>query len=128
MLRLYRLPFPTSRSALEGERKQVTVLFSDVADFSILTERLDPEDVHTIMDGCFEILTQQVHRYDGTINQYTGDGIMALFGAPITHEDHAARACYAALGIQAALRDYGEAMRRSLGGRRGGAWQEPSAV
>ena len=102
----------TSRSALEGERKQVTVLFSDVADFSTLTERLDPEDVHTIMDGCFDILTQQVHRYDGTINQYTGDGIMALFGAPITHEDHAARACYAALGIQMALRDYGEAVRR----------------
>ena len=102
----------TSRSALEGERKQVTVLFADVAGFSTLSARLDPEDVHTIMDGCFEILTQQVHRYEGTINQYTGDGIMALFGAPITHEDHAVRACYAALGIQTALRDYGEAVQR----------------
>jgi class 3 adenylate cyclase/tetratricopeptide (TPR) repeat protein len=102
----------TTRSALEGERKQVTVLFADVAGFSTLSARLDPEDVHTIMDGCFAILTQQVHRYEGTINQYTGDGIMALFGAPITHEDHAVRACYAALGIQTALRDYGEAVQR----------------
>ena len=105
----------TTRGALEGERKQVTVLFADVAGFSTLSARLDPEDVHTIMDGCFEILTQQVHRYEGTINQYTGDGIMALFGAPITHEDHAVRACYAALGIQTALRDYGEAVQRRWG-------------
>jgi class 3 adenylate cyclase len=77
----------TSKAALEGERKQVTVLFADVVGFSTLSERLDPEIVHTIMDGCFELLTRAVHRYEGTINQFTGDGIMALFGAPITHED-----------------------------------------
>jgi class 3 adenylate cyclase len=94
------------RSALEGERKQVTVLFADVVGFSTLAGPLDPEDVHTLMDGCFEILTQQVHRYEGTINQFTGDGIMALFGAPLTHEDHAVRALHAALGIQGALADY----------------------
>ena len=105
----------TSRSALQGERKQVTVLFADVAGFSALSERLDPEDIHTVMDGCFELLTQQVHRYEGTINQFTGDGIMALFGAPITHEDHAVRALHAALDIQAAMRDYGEAVQRQWG-------------
>jgi hypothetical protein len=87
----------TSRHALEGERKQVTVLFADVAGFSTMAAPLDPETVHTIMDGCFAILTAQVHGHEGTINQFTGDGIMALFGAPITHEDHALRACYAAL-------------------------------
>src|SRR5437899_3032301 len=72
----------TSKGALEGERKQVTVLFADVAGFSTLAERLDPEAIHEVMDGCFAALTQHVHRYEGTINQFTGDGIMALFGAP----------------------------------------------
>src|SRR4029453_4688410 len=90
----------------QGGRKQVTVLFADVAGFSTMAEQLDPETVHTIMDGCFALLTAQVHGYEGTINQFTGDGIMALFGAPITHEDHAVRACYAALGIHAALQGY----------------------
>ncbi len=103
------------RSALEGERKQVTVLFADVVGFSTLAGPLDPEDVHTLMDGCFEILTQQVHRYEGTINQFTGDGIMALFGAPLTHEDHAVRALHAALGIQAALQDYREEVQERWG-------------
>jgi class 3 adenylate cyclase/tetratricopeptide (TPR) repeat protein len=103
------------RSALEGERKQVTVLFADVVGFSTLAGPLDPEDVHTLMDGCFEILTQQVHRYEGTINQFTGDGIMALFGAPLTHEDHAMRALHAALGIQAALQDYHEEVQARWG-------------
>ena len=103
------------RSALEGERKQVTVLFADVVGFSTLAGPLDPEDVHTLMDGCFEILTQQVHRYEGTINQFTGDGIMALFGAPLTHEDHAVRALHAALGIQAALQDYREEVQKRWG-------------
>jgi class 3 adenylate cyclase len=101
----------TSRSALHGERKPVTVLFADVAGFSTLADRLEPENVHTLMDGCFALLTQQVHAYEGTINQFTGDGIMALFGAPIAHEDHAVRALHAALGIQAALRDYGNVGR-----------------
>jgi class 3 adenylate cyclase/tetratricopeptide (TPR) repeat protein len=102
----------TSRSALEGERKQVTVLFADVAGFSTLSERLDPEAIHFIMDGCFDILTRHVHHYEGTINQFTGDGIMALFGAPITHEDHTVRALHAALDIQEAMRDYGDAVQR----------------
>jgi class 3 adenylate cyclase/tetratricopeptide (TPR) repeat protein len=105
----------TSRSALEGERKQVTVLFADVVGFSTLSARCDPEAVHTIMDGCFELLTRDVHRYEGTINQFTGDGIMALFGAPITHEDHAIRALEAALAIQADLAEYGDTVRRRFG-------------
>ena len=90
----------TSRSALEGERKQVTVLFVDVSGFTALAERLDPEDVHALMDRFFELMLAAVHRYEGTINQFPGDGIMALFGAPIAHEDHARRAVHAALGIQ----------------------------
>jgi class 3 adenylate cyclase/tetratricopeptide (TPR) repeat protein len=105
----------TTRSALEGERKHVTVLFVDVAGFSTLAEQLEPEDVHQIMDGCFAILTEQVHHYEGTINQFTGDGLMALFGAPIAHEDHAVRALHAALGIQAALRAYGDTVQRQWG-------------
>ena len=98
----------TSRSALEGERRQVTVLFADVAGFTPMAERLDPEDVHRIMDRCFELITGEVHRFEGTVNQYTGDGVMALFGAPIAHEDAPRRAVHAALGIQRALRDYGK--------------------
>jgi hypothetical protein len=85
------------RSALEGERKQVTVLFADVKGSMDLSESIDPGDWHRIMDRFFAILSEGVHRFEGTINQYTGDGIMALFGAPIAHEDHARRACYAAL-------------------------------
>jgi class 3 adenylate cyclase len=105
----------TSRSALEGERKQVTVLFADVAGFSALAERLDPEGVHELMNGCFDLLARAVHRYGGTVNQFTGDGIMALFGAPITHEDHAVRALQAALDIQADLKEYGETAQRRWG-------------
>src|SRR2546429_7015754 len=88
-----------SRSALEGERKQVTVLFVDVSGFTSLSERLDPEDVHRLMTRAFESMLAEVHRYEGTVNQFLGDGIMALFGAPIAHEDHARRAVPAALGI-----------------------------
>ena len=79
----------TSRASLEGERKYVTVMFADVADFTSISEKLDPEDVHTIMDGCFRILMEETHKFEGTINQFTGDDIMALFGAPVAHEDHA---------------------------------------
>jgi class 3 adenylate cyclase len=82
-----------SKSALEGERKQVTVLFADVKGSMELAEHLDPEEWHRILERFFEILTEGVHRFEGTVNQYTGDGIMALFGAPISHEDHAQRAC-----------------------------------
>ena len=102
----------TTRSALEGERKIVTVLFADVASFTSLSEKLDPEEVHQIMDGCFQILMNEIHRYEGTINQFTGDGVMALFGAPLAHEDHAQRACHAALAIQRAMADYGEHLKK----------------
>ena len=96
----------TSRSALEGERKQVTVLFVDVSDFTVMSEKLDPEEVHGLMTRAFELMLAEVHRYEGTINQFLGDGIMALFGAPIAHEDHAQRAVHAALGIKSALEQY----------------------
>ena len=78
---------------MEGERRQVTVLFADLAGFTALASKLDPEDVHAIVDACFERITAEVHRFEGTINQYTGDGVMALFGAPIAHEDSARAPC-----------------------------------
>jgi class 3 adenylate cyclase len=96
----------TTRSALEGERRQVTVLFADTAGFTALAEKLDPEDVHQILDRCFKLVTAAVYRFEGTINQYGGDGVMALFGAPIAHEDGPRRAVHAALAIQQALRDF----------------------
>ena len=92
--------------ALKGERKQVTVLFVDVSGFTSLSERLDPEEVHRLMSGAFDRMLAEVHRYEGTVNQFLGDGIMALFGAPIAHEDHARRAVQAALGIRRALEAY----------------------
>jgi len=98
----------TTRSSLEGERKLVTVFFTDVAGFTTLSEQLDPESVHQIMDGCFKILMEEIHKYEGTINQFTGDGVMALFGAPLAHEDHAQRACLAAVAIQKSLQHYAE--------------------
>lgn len=104
-----------SRSALEGERRQVTVLFADMAGFTTLAETLDPEEVHGIVDRCFELITAEVHRFEGTINQYTGDGVMALFGAPIAHEDGPRRAVHAALGIQRALRDYSRDLQAQRG-------------
>jgi class 3 adenylate cyclase/tetratricopeptide (TPR) repeat protein len=88
-----------SQSALRGERKLVTVLFADVARSMELAERVDPEEWHRLLDRLFRILAGGIHRYEGTINQYTGDGIMALFGAPIAHEDHAQRACAAAVDL-----------------------------
>ena len=102
----------TSAATLEGERKSVTVLFADVAGFTHLAGQLSPEDLHVVMDGCFERLSEAVHRYEGTINQFTGDGIMALFGAPIAHEDHAERAIHAALAIQAAMAAYSATLAR----------------
>ena len=101
----------TARSTIEGERKLVTVLFADVANFTSLSEKLDPEEVHQIMDGCFKILMDEIHNFEGTINQFTGDGVMALFGAPIAHEDHAQRACFASLSIQKAIEKYGEKLK-----------------
>ena len=105
----------TSRGALEGERKQVTVLFVDVSGFTSLSERLDPEDVHRLMTRAFERMLEAVHRYEGTVNQFLGDGIMALFGAPIAHEDHPQRAVHAALGIRTALEAYREELERTRG-------------
>jgi class 3 adenylate cyclase/tetratricopeptide (TPR) repeat protein len=105
----------TNRSSIEGERKLVTVLFADVANYTAMAEKLDPEEVHQIMDGCFKILMDEIHKYEGTINQFTGDGVMALFGAPVAHEDHAQRACLAALSIQEALKDYGELLEKKFG-------------
>jgi class 3 adenylate cyclase/tetratricopeptide (TPR) repeat protein len=105
----------SSRTALEGERKQVTVLFADVKGSMELAESLDPEEWHRVLDRFFEILSQGVHRFEGTVNQYTGDGIMALFGAPIAHEDHAQRACYAALHLAESLRRYTNELRLSRG-------------
>ena len=104
-----------SKSALEGERKQVTVLFADVKGSMELAEQLDPEHWHTILDRFFAILTDGVHRFEGTVNQYTGDGIMALFGAPITHEDHAQRACYTALHLLDEVRGYSRELKRTTG-------------
>ncbi|MBI3304223.1 MAG: AAA family ATPase [Deltaproteobacteria bacterium] len=105
----------TTRSAMEGERRQVTVLFTDTAGFTALAEKLDPEDVHQILDRCFELITGAVHRFEGTINQYTGDGVMALFGAPIAHEDGPRRAVHAALAIQQALRDFSKELQAQRG-------------
>jgi class 3 adenylate cyclase/tetratricopeptide (TPR) repeat protein len=105
----------TTRSSIEGERKLVTVLFADVANYTSISEKLDPEEVHQIMDGCFKILMYEIHKYEGTINQFTGDGVMALFGAPVAHEDHAQRACYAALSIQKALEHYEEKIKKDFG-------------
>jgi class 3 adenylate cyclase len=105
----------TNRSSIEGERKLVTVLFADVANYTAMAEKLDPEEVHQIMDGCFKILMDEIHKYEGTINQFTGDGIMALFGAPVALEDHAQGACYASLAIQNVIHEYGEKIKQDFG-------------
>src|SRR5262249_43792252 len=104
-----------SRAALEGERKQVTVLFADIKDSTELIRDLDPEAAQQLLDPAIHRMMESVHRFEGTVNQVLGDGIMALFGAPIAHEDYALRACYAALAMQAALRDYTEEVRRTRG-------------
>src|SRR5215831_16609799 len=105
----------TSRAALEGERKQVTVLFADLKGSMELLADRDPEEARQLLDPVLVLMLYAVHRYEGTVNQVLGDGIMALFGAPVAHEDHPVRACYAALAMQAALRRYAEEVRRSHG-------------
>jgi class 3 adenylate cyclase len=105
----------TARSVLEGERKQVTVLFADLKGSTELIADLDPEEARQLLDPALHVMMDAVHRYEGTVNQVLGDGIMALFGAPVAHEDHAVRACYAALAMQAALRRYAEEVRRAHG-------------
>src|SRR5262244_3986351 len=93
-----------SRHLLEGERKQVTVLFADIKGSTRLLEGIDPEQAQKLIDPVLHVMMDAVHRYEGTVNQVLGDGIMALFGAPLAHEDHAVRACYAALAMQEEMR------------------------
>ena len=104
-----------SRGALEGERKQVTVLFADLKGSMELLADRDPEEARKLLDPVLELMMDAVHRFEGTVNQVMGDGIMALFGAPVAHEDHAVRACYAALRLQEAAKRYSEQVRRSVG-------------
>ncbi len=105
----------TSRSTLEGERKQVTVLFADLKGSMELLADRDPEEARKLIDPVIDQIMDAVHRYEGTVNHVMGDGIMAIFGAPLAHEDHAVRACYAALAMQSSIRTYSGQMRRSHG-------------
>jgi len=105
----------TSRAAIEGERKQVTVLFADLkGSMELLVDR-DPEEARRLLDPVLEHMIEAVHRYEGTVNQVMGDGIMALFGAPLAHEDHAVRACYSALRMQESVKRYAGEIRHSHG-------------
>src|ERR671924_1529263 len=103
----------TSRSALAGERKQVTVLFADLKGSTELIRDLDPEAAQRLLDPALRRMMDAVHRYEGTVNQVLGDGIMALFGAPVAHEDHAVRACYAALAMQESVKKYAVEIQRA---------------
>jgi class 3 adenylate cyclase/tetratricopeptide (TPR) repeat protein len=105
----------TSKAALEGERKQVTVLFADLKGSMELLADRDPEEARRLLDPVLERMMEAVHRYEGTVNQVMGDGIMALFGAPLAHEDHAVRACYAALRMQESFKRYAEEVHRTAG-------------
>jgi len=105
----------TSKTALEGERKQVTVLFADLKGSMELLADRDPEEARRLLDPVLERMMEAVHHYEGTVNQVMGDGIMALFGAPLAHEDHALRACYAALRMQESVARYAEGVFRSHG-------------
>jgi hypothetical protein len=107
----------TSRCALEGERKQVTVLFADLKGSMELLADRDPEEARAVLDPVLARMMAAVHRYEGTVNQVMGDGIMALFGAPLAHEDHAVRACYAALWMQEAVARYGASSSGPMGSR-----------
>src|SRR5262252_1542798 len=104
-----------SKVALEGERKQVTVLFADLKGSMELLADRDPEEARKILDAVLERMMDAVHRFEGTVNQVMGDGIMALFGAPVAHEDHAVRACYAALRMQESVKEYAKEARHAHG-------------
>src|SRR5262245_14069733 len=104
-----------SKDALEGERKQVTVLFADLKGSMELLADRDPEDARRLLEPILERMMEAVHRYEGTVNQVMGDGIMALFGAPLAQEDHAVRACYAALRMQDNIRRYGKELFSARG-------------
>ena len=105
----------TSKGALEGERKQVTILFADIKGSMELLADRDPEEARKLLDPVLDLMMEAVHRYEGTVNQVMGDGIMALFGAPIAHEDHAVRGCYAALRMHQAAKRHAEEARRVHG-------------
>ena len=105
----------TSKSSLEGERKQVTVLFADMKGSMELLADRDPEEARKLLDPVIEHMMEAVHRYEGTVSNLMGDGIMALFGAPLAHEDHAVRACYAALRMQESVNRYADGVRRTEG-------------
>ena len=107
-------PSPASRVD-DGQRRHVTVLFADVAGYTTLSERLDPESVHEVMSGCFSLMAERINRYEGTVTHYAGDGLMAVFGAPVAQEDHAARAAHTALDIQEAMADYGREVEERTG-------------
>ncbi|HEX3033945.1 MAG TPA: adenylate/guanylate cyclase domain-containing protein, partial [Thermodesulfobacteriota bacterium] len=103
------------KSNLEGERKQVTALFADIHSFTELAENLDPEEVRSLINKCFEIVIEEVHRFEGTINQFAGDGVLALFGAPLALEDHPYRAVNAAIAIQGRLKTFRDKLKREDG-------------
>src|SRR5262249_28013339 len=103
----------SSKAALEGERKQVTVLFADLKGTMELLTNRDTEEARKILDPVLDLMMEAVHCYEGTVNQVMGDGIMALFGAPLAHEDHAVRACYAALRMQESIKKYADEIRSS---------------
>ena len=103
----------TSKAALEGERKQVTVLFADLEGSMELLADRDPEEARKLLDPVLEDMMEAVHRYEGTVNQVMGDGILALFGAPLAHQDHAVRACYAAIRMEEVVKQYADEVFRS---------------
>src|SRR6266576_3401839 len=105
----------TARTEVEGERKQITVLFADIKGSMEFFADRDPEATQKLLDPVLEHMIEAVHRYEGTVNRVMGDGIMALFGAPIAHEDHAVRACYAALRMQQTVKQYADEVHRTLG-------------
>src|SRR5207249_2481289 len=107
----------SSQAVQEGERKTVTVMFADLKGSMELLADRDPEEARGFLDPVLERMMEAVHRYEGTVNQVMGDGIMALFGAPLAHEDHAVRACYAALRMQDSVARYAEDLRRLPGAR-----------
>src|SRR5215471_1631258 len=105
----------TSKTALEGERKQVTVLFADLKGSMELLADRDPEEARKLLDSVLALMMEAVHHFEGMVNEARGDGIMALFGAPLAHEDHAIRACFAALRMQEAVKRHADEVRRREG-------------
>jgi class 3 adenylate cyclase len=102
-------------SAFEGERKQVTIMFADISGFTAMSEKMDPEQVRSLMNACFDHLVPAIKKYDGTVDKFIGDEIMALFGAPLAHENDPERALRAALEMQELLRGFNEKNETSLG-------------